>query len=51
MKIFKTLQYNSTRIFDINSSNMMFCSMHDFISKTLLPNPFPPRSFQKVVLK
>ena len=50
MKTFKILQYNSTRIFDINSSNM-FCSMQDFISKTLLPNPFPPRSFQKVVLK
>ena len=38
LKIFKTLQYNVTGIFDINSSNRMFCSMHDFISKTLSLN-------------
>ena len=31
---FKALQYNITRIFEINSGNM-FCSMHDFIRKTL----------------
>ena len=35
LKTFKTLQYNIRRIFDINSSNGMFCAMHDFISKTL----------------
>ena len=35
LKTFKTLQYNITHIFDVNSSNGMFCSMHDFISKTL----------------
>ena len=26
----KTLQYNITRILHINSSNRMFCSIHDF---------------------
>ena len=35
LKTFKTLQYNITCIFNINSSNRMFCSMHNFISKTL----------------
>ena len=30
MKTFETLQYN---IFDVNSSNRRFYSMHDFISK------------------
>ena len=32
MKTFKTLQYNITRIFDISSSNRMFCSIQDFIN-------------------
>ena len=32
LKIFKTLQYDITDILDINSSNRMFCSMHNFIS-------------------
>ena len=32
------LQCNITRIFDINSSNRMFCSMRDFISETLSLN-------------
>ena len=35
LKTFKTLLFNITRIFDRNSTNKMFCSMHDFISKTL----------------
>ena len=35
LKTFKNLQYDITRIFDINSSNRMFCLMHDFIRKTL----------------
>ena len=38
LKTFKTLQYNITCIFDINSINWTFCSMHDFISKTLSLN-------------
>ena len=32
LKTFKTLQYNITRTLNINSSNIMFCSMHDFIN-------------------
>ena len=35
---FKTLQYNITLTFDINSCNRMFCSMHGFINKTLSLN-------------
>ena len=35
---FKTLQYNIILIFDINSSNKMSCSMHNFINKTLSLN-------------
>ena len=35
LETFKTLQYNIARIFDINSGNRMFCSIHDFISKAL----------------
>ena len=31
---FKALQYNITRSLDINSSNRMFSSIHDFLSKT-----------------
>ena len=38
LKTFKTLQYNITHILDINSSNKMFYSMHDFISETLSLN-------------
>ena len=38
LETFKTLQYNITRIIDINSSNSMFCSMHDFIRETLSLN-------------
>ena len=30
LKTFKTLQYNITYILHINSSNRMFCSIHDF---------------------
>ena len=32
---FKALQYNITRSLDINSSNKMFSSIHNFLSKTL----------------
>ena len=35
VETFKTLQYNITHILHINSSNKMFCYIHDFISKTL----------------
>ena len=35
---FKALQYNTTRSLDINSSNRMFSSIHDFLSKTLSLN-------------
>ena len=41
LKTFKTLQCNITRIFDVNSSNRMFYSMHNFIIKTHLFNLYP----------
>ena len=34
----KALQYDITRSLNINSSNRMFSSIHDFLSKTLSLN-------------
>ena len=38
LKTFKTLQYNITCIFNINSGNGTFYSIHYFISKILSLN-------------
>ena len=40
LKTSKTLQYNFTHTFDINSSNRMFCSILNFTSKTLFTSSF-----------
>ena len=38
LKTFKAFQYNITRSLGMNSSNIMFSSIRDFLSKTLSLN-------------